>query len=64
MLQRKKEYAALQALLRRHPVVAIVGARQVGQDHAGPPIVGPGLPPCVKESADFITTDCVQPPVL
>jgi hypothetical protein len=28
------------------------------------PIVGPGLPPSVKEPADFITTDCVQPPVL
>jgi hypothetical protein len=30
----------------------------------GKAIVGPGLPPCVKEPADFITTDCVQPPVL
>jgi SAM-dependent methyltransferase len=33
-------------------------------EKAGTPIVGPGLPPCVKEPADFITTDCVQPPVL
>ncbi|MBI3824078.1 MAG: hypothetical protein HY289_15525 [Planctomycetes bacterium] len=33
-------------------------------EKAGTTIVGPGLPPCVKEAADFITTDCVQPPVL
>ena len=31
---------------------------------AGTPIVGPGLPPCVKIPAEFITTDCVQPPLL
>ena len=30
----------------------------------GTPIVGPDLPPCVKEPADFITTDSVQPPTL
>ena len=33
-------------------------------EKAGTPIVGPGLPPCVQEPAAFITTDCVQPPVL
>jgi hypothetical protein len=33
-------------------------------EKAGTPIVGPGLPPCVKDPAEFITTDCVQPPVL
>jgi hypothetical protein len=33
-------------------------------EEAGKAIVGPGLPPCVKEPADFITTDCVQPPVV
>jgi hypothetical protein len=33
-------------------------------EKAGTPIVGPGLPTCVKAPADFITTDCVQPPVL
>ncbi len=33
-------------------------------EQAGTPIVGPGLPPCVTEPAAFITTDCVQPPVL
>ncbi|MBI1832128.1 MAG: hypothetical protein HYR84_11835 [Planctomycetes bacterium] len=33
-------------------------------EKAGTPIVGPGLPPCVKAPAEFITTDCVQPPVL
>jgi hypothetical protein len=33
-------------------------------EKAGTAIVGPGLPPCVKEPAGFITTDCVQPPVL
>src|SRR5437879_6279057 len=31
MIQRKREYATVQRLLRRHPVVAIVGARQVGK---------------------------------
>ena len=31
---------------------------------AGTAIIGPGLPPCLQVSADFITTDCVQPPVL
>jgi hypothetical protein len=30
----------------------------------GTPIVGPGLPPCVKDPAAFITIDCVQPPKL
>jgi hypothetical protein len=33
-------------------------------EKAGAPIVGPGLPPCVKEPAEFITSDCVQPPAL
>jgi hypothetical protein len=33
-------------------------------EKAGTRIIGPGLPPCVTEPADFITTDCVQPPVL
>jgi hypothetical protein len=33
-------------------------------ENAGTPIVGPGLPPCVKDPAEFITTDCVQPPKL
>ncbi len=33
-------------------------------EKAGTAIVGPGLPPCVKDAASFITTDCVQPPVL
>jgi hypothetical protein len=33
-------------------------------EKAGTAIIGPGLPPCVPEPADFITTDCVQPPVL
>jgi hypothetical protein len=33
-------------------------------EKAGTPIVGPGLPPCVKDRAEFITTDCVQPPTL
>jgi predicted AAA+ superfamily ATPase len=31
MLQHKREHAVLQRLLRRHLVVAIVGARQVGK---------------------------------
>lgn len=31
MLQRKRELATLRGLLRRHPVVGIVGARQVGK---------------------------------
>ena len=33
-------------------------------EKAGTAIVGPGLPPCVKIPAEFITTDCVQPPAL
>ncbi|MBI2809009.1 MAG: hypothetical protein HYX68_28835 [Planctomycetes bacterium] len=33
-------------------------------EKAGTPIVGPGLPPCVKDAADFITTDCVPAPTL
>jgi hypothetical protein len=33
-------------------------------EKAGTSIVGPGLPPCVKDAAEFITTDCVQPPML
>jgi uncharacterized protein len=31
MIERRREFATLQRLLRRHPVVAIVGARQVGK---------------------------------
>ena len=38
--------------------------RLAAAEKAGTPIVGPGLPPCVQEPADFVTTDCVQPPVL
>jgi len=33
-------------------------------EKAGTPIVGPGLPPCVTEPSAFVTSDCVQPPVL
>ena len=33
-------------------------------EETGTKIVGPGLPPCVKDPAAFLTTDCVQPPVL
>jgi hypothetical protein len=33
-------------------------------EKAATPIVGPGLPPCVQVPAEFITTDCVQPPAL
>jgi hypothetical protein len=31
-------------------------------EKAGMAIIGPGLPPCVQEPAEFVTTDCVQPP--
>ena len=31
-------------------------------EKAGKSIVGPGLPPCVKDPASFITTDCILPP--
>ena len=43
-------------VLRNHQLAAA--------EATGTSIVGPGLPPCMKEPADFITTDCVQPPVL
>src|SRR5258708_49532 len=33
-------------------------------EKAGNAIVGPGLPSCVKEPAEFIPSDCVQPPLL
>ena len=33
-------------------------------EKAGTAIVGPGLPPSVMDAAEFITTDCVQPPTL
>jgi hypothetical protein len=33
-------------------------------EKSGRPVVGPGLPPCVTNVAEFITTDCVQPPSL
>jgi hypothetical protein len=33
-------------------------------EKAGTPIVGPGLPPCAKDAAEFVTADCVQPPTL
>jgi predicted AAA+ superfamily ATPase len=31
MIKREREYLTLQKLLKRHPVVGIVGARQVGK---------------------------------
>ena len=37
--------------------------RLAAAEKAGQKIVGPGLPPCVKDPAAFVTTDCVQPPV-
>jgi hypothetical protein len=33
------------------------------KEKSGTAVVGPGLPPCVKDPANFITTDCVQLPV-
>ena len=33
-------------------------------EKAGTPIIGPGLPPCVTDPAEFITTDCVRSPIL
>ncbi|MEW6531003.1 MAG: DNA methyltransferase [Thermodesulfobacteriota bacterium] len=34
-----------------------------GSEKAGEPVVGPGLPPCVSDASEFITTDCVMPPL-
>jgi len=31
MIERKQEVEAIQRLLRRHPVVGMIGARQVGK---------------------------------
>ena len=29
------------------------------REAAGEPVVAPGLPPCVTDAADFVTTDCI-----
>jgi hypothetical protein len=38
--------------------------RLAADEKSGKKIVGPGLPPCVKDPAEFIMIDCVQPPPL
>ncbi|OLE09436.1 MAG: hypothetical protein AUI36_41635 [Cyanobacteria bacterium 13_1_40CM_2_61_4] len=34
------------------------------REKKGEPVVGPGLPPCVRDLAPLLTDDCVQPPGL
>jgi hypothetical protein len=37
-----------------------LGAREA----AGKRVVGPGLPPCVKEPEAFVSTDCIAAPAI